>query len=503
MLRDCVLADVPGRDPAAGGAVPARIPEPLVVRARTANVCYLQVEGDDGGVGGLEGGIGGDEGVVGTVGVYERTVFNIPPSVGVPATTAAVPRLEGRDAVWAASRGGGRLRVERLPMRDIHTLRDLLVSELARGAPLLVLRDVQHGRRDFQGQQRNQYRDSEGGSAIEALLPPPGDGDGGGGVEADVDELFNSLSSSEAASPLCFGGRPGEGEASAVAFGSGAFVSSAAAVWPSPAALPSPSATLPSLAAHEHVPAPLKAQPELVPRLTLTSAPSPVSSTTLSPSLANVHIGPPLRMEETALPAPPPPTPLTHHPFGYSGPSVPDAVEMLLAMKPQSTLAACSAPSAMTADAAPRHKPISPFPVGSNESGFAMVQAAITPASMAGFGAMSPAISGAGPSVPRARLPVSASIVKGGNGSSRSGRRGSPPSASEVVMRNRISAQKSNEKRRQRIESWRAELARLKNEVLPRLMSAQQLLRCENQRVRAALQQQFGGQHLVSLETLF
>jgi hypothetical protein len=85
----------------------------------------------------------------------------------------------------------------------------------------------------------------------------------------------------------------------------------------------------------------------------------------------------------------------------------------------------------------------------------------------------------------------------------RGGRRGSPPSPSEIVMRNRISAQKSNEKRRRRIEGWRAELDRLKTVVLPRLQVAEKALREQNDQVRQALRLQFGSENLVTLETMF
>lgn len=84
----------------------------------------------------------------------------------------------------------------------------------------------------------------------------------------------------------------------------------------------------------------------------------------------------------------------------------------------------------------------------------------------------------------------------------RGGRRGSPPSPSEIVMRNRISAQKSNEKRRLRIEGWRKELDRLKKVVLPQLKLTETALLNENRQVRLALSQRYGNS-LVSLESMF
>jgi hypothetical protein len=73
---------------------------------------------------------------------------------------------------------------------------------------------------------------------------------------------------------------------------------------------------------------------------------------------------------------------------------------------------------------------------------------------------------------------------------------------SDIVMRNRISAQKSNEKRRRRILASKHELALLRSVTLPRLQIAQLVLRAENERVRQALANKYG-RHWVTVESFF
>jgi hypothetical protein len=84
----------------------------------------------------------------------------------------------------------------------------------------------------------------------------------------------------------------------------------------------------------------------------------------------------------------------------------------------------------------------------------------------------------------------------------RGGRGSLAATPSDIVMRNRISAQKSNEKRRRRILASRSELATLKSVTLPRLQMAQLVLRAENERVRQALASKYG-RHWVTVESFF
>lgn len=84
----------------------------------------------------------------------------------------------------------------------------------------------------------------------------------------------------------------------------------------------------------------------------------------------------------------------------------------------------------------------------------------------------------------------------------RGGRRGTPPSPSDVVMRNRISAQKSNEKRRRRIEASKKELMFLSTVHLPQLRYKEQVLKAENEQLRTAFKVKYD-ESLVSIQSMF
>lgn len=65
------------------------------------------------------------------------------------------------------------------------------------------------------------------------------------------------------------------------------------------------------------------------------------------------------------------------------------------------------------------------------------------------------------------------------------------PTKSEIVIRNRISAQRSNEKRRRKIEVTKSELAYLKSTYLPQLELKQGSLVSENQSLRLKFMEQY------------
>lgn len=65
------------------------------------------------------------------------------------------------------------------------------------------------------------------------------------------------------------------------------------------------------------------------------------------------------------------------------------------------------------------------------------------------------------------------------------------PTRSEIVIRNRISAQRSNEKRRRKIEATKSELAFLKTTLLPRLEHRRIALATENQTLRISFMQKY------------
>lgn len=65
------------------------------------------------------------------------------------------------------------------------------------------------------------------------------------------------------------------------------------------------------------------------------------------------------------------------------------------------------------------------------------------------------------------------------------------PTRSEIVIRNRISAQRSNEKRRRKIEATKSELAFLKTTLLPQLEHRRVALATENQTLRISFMQKY------------
>lgn len=73
------------------------------------------------------------------------------------------------------------------------------------------------------------------------------------------------------------------------------------------------------------------------------------------------------------------------------------------------------------------------------------------------------------------------------------------PTKSEIVIRNRISAQRSNEKRRRKIEATKSELAYLKSTYLPQLEHRHIALATENRSLRLSFMQKYNEK----LETFF
>ena len=65
------------------------------------------------------------------------------------------------------------------------------------------------------------------------------------------------------------------------------------------------------------------------------------------------------------------------------------------------------------------------------------------------------------------------------------------PTKDEIVIRNRISAQRSNEKRRRKIEATKSELAYLKNTYLPQLEHKRGSLISENQTLRLKFMEKY------------
>lgn len=74
------------------------------------------------------------------------------------------------------------------------------------------------------------------------------------------------------------------------------------------------------------------------------------------------------------------------------------------------------------------------------------------------------------------------------------------PTKSEIVIRNRISAQRSNEKRRRRIEATRTELAYLKTTYLPQLQNRKGCLISENQSLKLKFMEKY---HENDIESFF
>lgn len=65
------------------------------------------------------------------------------------------------------------------------------------------------------------------------------------------------------------------------------------------------------------------------------------------------------------------------------------------------------------------------------------------------------------------------------------------PTKSEIVIRNRISAQRSNEKRRKKIEETRTQLHYLKLTYLPHLEKIQAMLKAENEQLKLKFMEKY------------
>lgn len=65
------------------------------------------------------------------------------------------------------------------------------------------------------------------------------------------------------------------------------------------------------------------------------------------------------------------------------------------------------------------------------------------------------------------------------------------PTKSEIVIRNRISAQRSNEKRRKKIEETRTQLNYLKLTYLPHLEKLQAMLKAENEQLKLKFMEKY------------